>query len=325
MAMATLTKSRGGSSETSSGDHVSPPRKRDSPRSSGLSRPPPEPSGFGPPQESTTSSKRSRIEPPSSTANPSSSSIEARATGSERSSRRIDGARWSTVYDGLMQCPIPSLFGDEGSVRELDHLRVLAEASLSRWQCTRGGLQWTLLSGDLASRQGQLAEITIPAPGLSPRYRTELYARNRSTVLRPFTSPQLEEFQEVTSSLATKILRFFRRQRAELPPGIFFIGAQLTSSPPHATRSRHVDSSSIAAALATVTLSGSATITIEAGPATPHVRFECSPRSGYLLSGPSLDEPIHHRVDVGSESRLSITFRFSNPAHPSFHRRHGRA
>ena len=321
--MATLMKSRGGSSETSSGDHVSPPRKRDSPRSSGLSRPPLEPSGFGPPQESTTSSKRPRSEPLSSAVDPSPSAIEVKAAGSERSSRRTSGARWSTIYDGLMQCPIPSLFGDEGSARELDHLRTLAEASLSRWQCTRGELQWTLLSGDLASRQGQLAEITIPASGLSPRHRTELYARNRSTVLRPSTSPQLEEFQEVTSSLATKILRFFRRQRAELPPGIFFIGAQLTSSPPYATRSRHVDSSSIAAALATVTLSGSAIITVEAGPATPHVQFECSPSGGYLVTGPSLVEPIHHRVDVGPESRLSITFRFSNPAHPSFHRGYG--
>ena len=245
---------------------------------------------------------------------------ESSSAGSGRSLRRISGPCWSAIYDGLMRGPIPSLFGDEGSVSGPDRLRALTEAPLSQWQGAGRELQWTLLSGDLASRQGQLAEITIPAPGLLPRYRTELHTRNASTVLRPFTSPQLEEFQEVTSSLAGKILRFLRHWRAELPPGIFFIGAQLTSSPPFATRSRHVDSSSIAAALATVTLRGSALITIEAGPATPHVRFECSPRGGYFITGPSLVEPIRHRVDVGSESRLSITFRFSDPAHPSFHR-----
>ena len=105
-----------------------------------------------------------------------------------------------------MQCPIPSLFGDEGSVRELDRLRVLTEASLSKWRYSRGGLQWTLLSGDHASRQGQLAEITIPAPGLSPQYLLELHDRNRSTVVRPSTSPQLEELREVTSFLAAKVL-----------------------------------------------------------------------------------------------------------------------
>ena len=103
---------------------------------------------------------------------------ESSSAGSGRSLHRISGPCWSTIYDGLMRGPIPSLFGDEGSVSELDRLRALTEASLSQWPGAGRELQWTLLSGDLASHQGQLAEITIPAPGLLSRYPTELHTQN---------------------------------------------------------------------------------------------------------------------------------------------------
>ena len=101
---------------------------------------------------------------------------------------------------------------------------------------------------------------------------------------------------------------------AELPPDIYHIGSQIVFSPRGAPRTPHIDPEYIAAAIATFSFEGWATISVGNGTSPQDmadgVQLRCDREHVYMLTGPSLVWPVRHAVAVPEAARLSITIRF---------------
>ena len=79
-------------------------------------------------------------------------------------------------------------------------------------------------------------------------------------------------------------------------------------------RERHVDPVPIAAALATFSLEGAATVTMDVNNA--HLfAIQCDGSAVYTLTGSAVRDPVYHRVAVTADhQRLAVTLRFADSA-----------
>lgn len=233
----------------------------------------------------------------------------------------------ATCYPGFLRVPLSDCFTD-CERRLLDQLRAVAGSSLHALRTSAEqpvsvrrratDIQWLRVRGNPTDDDHlALWETTIPSPDLSCSQLQLLHRRATSTVRPPreHAAGHFSAAQAASRDLAAAILRLCARLGAEVPCGVHFMAAQLTSSPAGSVRERHVDPYPIARLLLTLTLEGSAQILVEAGAATPQACITCDGSHAYLLTGASLLDPIHHSVKVSPHSRrLSVTFRFGASA-----------
>ena len=229
----------------------------------------------------------------------------------------------SAIYPGLLQASIEDIFNSSTHITALAQLheavRALRSAAVSVADSSivlrRQRVQWTRTRGDDRDSEASAQwEVTVPASGLDAQQLQVLARRARSTCLSPgLDRVHFKQIQTSSAALADAVLQFWRRTGASVADDVYFICAQVTDAPAHASRGRHVDPAPIAAALATFSLEGSAIITVEAGPHSVHSHLQCSCSSVYMLTGAALVDPVHHAVEVLSSRRLSITLRFAVP------------
>lgn len=184
----------------------------------------------------------------------------------------------------------------------------------------RTDVHWAMLRGDNKVRDTMRhAEATIPASGLTPTQVRELRKRAFQSFLPEPRAPvgHYTAIQRSATVLADAVLRYMRQIDADVPRRAFFVAVQVSRSPAGAERTAHRDPETIAAALATFSLVGAATITLSLPNKPGHYRFDTDARKMYCLTGEALgyvneDRPVEHAVKVGSEPRIAITLRFAN-------------
>ena len=238
-----------------------------------------------------------------------------------------------SLSDGLVLEPVGLLFRSDAALTALEQLRVAVFESLATLEnCPeddalspvsrrrRTDIRWALLRGDEKARDElRHAETTIPASDLTSVQLRELRARApESFMSRPRESMgHYLAIQQNATILADEVLRHLRRERANIPRQAFFIGVQVSSSPPGAERAPHRDPDAIAAALATFSLAGTAIVTLSLPGKSGYCSFKTDPETAYCLTGEALgylneDRPVEHAVEVGSERRVAITLRFAD-------------
>ena len=228
-------------------------------------------------------------------------------------------------YPGLAQVPLTDLFHSTALQTALVQLRDAAEASLStghdpllkpaeqrcltdvQWQCVKGDKSFTT---DLSQW-----EVTVPSSQLSPQQLDRVCTRATSALRPTRRHPHghYVQIQQAAEVLAARVIAFWQAGEAANPPGLYFCGIQITHSPAGSERSRHVDPAPIAAALATFSLVGAATVTLDVHRSNLFA-IQCDGSAVYTLTGESVREPVHHRVAVATDHpRLAVTLRFASP------------
>ena len=233
------------------------------------------------------------------------------------------------LYPGLLRLPLSSLFPHSYQSLEQLHMAVAASRQVV---CDRDStrrpadlrhltdVRWTYVKGDVGDSAALAQwEATIPSPALTPRQLMILKDRAVSTCHASKARPggHFRSAQQAAFQLATEALGYLRKTGADVPVDTYFIGAQITESPPGAIRGRHVDPSRIAAGLVTFSLEGTARVTFDAQECNLF-SIDCKGQAAYMLTGPARNSPVHHRVAVTSDcSRLAVTLRFASAAEDS--------
>ena len=159
-------------------------------------------------------------------------------------------------------------------------------------------------------------ELTVPAPGLT-RQQLKLLRSNTPSTPRghlPGDGTYFRVLQDKAARLARIALEAMRKANAQLPPGIYYIGAQFTDSPVGTGRGPHSDPQPVAAALVTMTFQGNATITVDRNltPTAGAVHVTSNREQIYMLTGAEAGTEVFHSVEVGLQRRLSLTLRYAD-------------
>ena len=229
-------------------------------------------------------------------------------------------------YPGLAQVSLAALFHSGASQAALTQLQNAVETSLSvgydvalkpAEQRRLTDVQWQNVKGDDKGTVGLSQwEVTVPSSQLSPQ-QLDRVCRRTTSALRParrHVHGHYAQIRQAAEVLAARVVALWQVAETANPPGLYFCGVQITYSPAGSERTRHVDPAPIAAALATFSLAGAATVTLDVC-RDNLFSIQCDGTSVYTLTGEAVRDPVHHRVAVATDRpRLAVTLRFADAA-----------
>lgn len=237
----------------------------------------------------------------------------------------------AAAYPGLLVVPVGQLFGRLPQRGALHRLRAAAvssyKAAMSAASTAQGpkatDVAWARVRGGRSDHDNKAHwEVTLPRRGLCQEYGQLLAHRAPISTQRRRVSrtagKHYDELQQSSDLLAEHILQFWRDKGAAITDTTFHIATQLAVSNAGAERARHKDPEPIAAALATMSLTGAASITVDSEAAREEAVVLCNGTHVYMLTGEASASPakptqrIHHAVCTTEGPRLAVTFRFAD-------------